>query len=130
MAYLDISPMMVALRTMPEEFEMRDDWLWHTPSRHSFKFDSKGRLQVRAECNCSILAVKAEQEQALWGCIQEWRDNYWRAVQINREFASHFRPRSAVRRVLIDLTTRFLRRLLRQTHSAYPGHHGVVLPAE
>jgi len=82
MAYLDVSPMMVALRTMPEEFEMKGDWLWHTPSQHSFKFDTKGHVQLRAECNCSFLAVKTQQEQALWISIQEWRTNYWRATAV------------------------------------------------
>ena len=130
MAYLDVSPMMVALRTMPEEFELRGDWLWHNPSQHSFKFDSKGRVQVRAECNCSILAVRAEHEEALWYCVQDWQQNYWRAVEINREFASHFQPRSAFRRLLINLTTRFLRVLLRQTRSSYAPQPGIVAPAE
>jgi hypothetical protein len=130
MAYLDLSPMMVALRTMPEEFEMRDGWLWHNPSQHSFKFDAVGRLQVYADCNCAILRVRAEQEPALWAFVQEWRTTYWRAVEINREFASHFRPRSLVRRVMIDLTQRLLRRLLRQTRSAYSHRDAGFLPAE
>lgn len=128
MAYLDVSPMMVALRTTPEEFELSHGWLHHTPSRHSFKFSPGGGIQLRAECNCSLLAIKSEQEEALTACYYEWQANYWRPLQINREFASHFRQRSPFRQLLIDLTARVHRWLLRQGHASHPA--GVMHPAE
>ncbi|HZS63412.1 MAG TPA: hypothetical protein VFA53_02785 [Xanthobacteraceae bacterium] len=128
MAYLDVSPMMVALRTTPEEFEFSHGWLHHTPSRHSFSFNPEGRVQLRADCNCSLLAIKSDQEEALAACYNEWQANYWRPLQINREFASHFRPRSRVRQLLIDLTARVQRWLLRQGSTAYP--RGIMYPAE
>jgi hypothetical protein len=130
MAYLDVSPMMTALRTMPEEFEFRSGWLQHIPSRHSFKFDPEGRVQMRAECSCAFLAVRREQEQELFRTFQEWQSNYWRPLEINRQFASHFRPRSAFRRFLIDVTGRLHGWLLRTGHSHEHEHEAALAPAE
>jgi hypothetical protein len=130
MAYLDVNPMMVALRNTPEEFEVKQGWLYHSPSQHSFKFDPEGHVQIRADCNCAFLAVKAEQEKALFNSFQEWQAVYWRPLEINKEFASHFRPRSAFRQFLIDLTARVHRRLLRQEGVAHHHHEGVMVPAE
>jgi hypothetical protein len=112
MAYLDVSPLMASLRTRPEEFDFRGDWLRHVPSRHSFKFETGGRVQIRAECNCAFLAIHPHQERQLTDSFETWHANYWRPLEINREFASHFRPRPAWRRVLIALTTRLNRWLV------------------
>ncbi len=129
MTYLDVSPMMVALRQSPEEFELRNNFLFHAPSKHSFTFDQTGHVNIRADCNCSFLAVRPEQERELMTAFEEWQARYWRPMQINKEFASHFRPRSAFRRFLIDVTARFHRRLLRQPEHAH--YHGeAVVPAE
>jgi hypothetical protein len=35
-AYLDISPMLVAMREQPATFSMSKGWLKHRPSRHRF----------------------------------------------------------------------------------------------
>ena len=53
MQYLNVSPMMVALRTAPEEFELADGWLHHTLSRHSFRFGPNDAVEVRAACEGS-----------------------------------------------------------------------------
>ena len=126
MSYLDVAPMMVSLRTTPEEFEVKDGWLRHIPSRHDFMFDRNGRVQIRAQCNCAMLAVKSEQERQLYDSYRDWQTSYWQPLQINREFASHFQPRSAFRRFLIALVARVHRRLLRS------GYHdrGALMPAE
>ncbi len=106
MAYLDVNPLMGSLRTRPEEFNFRGDWLTHMPSRHSFKFEPSGRVQIRAECNCAFLAIHPQQERQLADSFRDWHTNYWRPLEINREFASHFRPRSALRRWLIGATAK------------------------
>lgn len=130
MAYLDVSPMMVALRDTPEEFELRNNWLFHAPSKHSFSFDSSNRVHIRADCNCAFLAVRPEQEKELVQAFHDWQTHYWRPLEINREFASHFQPRSWFRQMMIDLTGRLHRRLLRQPeHAHYHGQREVV-PAE
>jgi hypothetical protein len=113
MAYLDVSPMTAALRTTPDEFEMDHGWLHHIPSRHRLSFGPEGRVQLRAECDCSLLAVKPEQERALATAFEEWRLSYWRPVEINREFSAHFRRPSAFRRMLINLAAGMHRWLLR-----------------
>jgi hypothetical protein len=98
MAYLDVAPMIVALRTQTSDFELNRGWLKHVPSRHNFKFDKHGNVTVDAHCNCSSLSVAPEQSQELWTEFQVWRDLYWRPIEINMEFASHFRAPNVVQR--------------------------------
>jgi hypothetical protein len=111
MQYLDVGPMMVALRSAPDEFELTGGWLHHTPSRHSFRFGPHDSIEIRAACDCALLAVRPEQRGELADGFRQWRAIYWRPVRINREFAQHFAPRSWWRRALIDLTGRLHRRL-------------------
>ena len=66
MAYLDVSPMIIALRTSPSDFEMKRGWLRHFPSRHEFKFDREGNVRLHARCDCAMLAVRREQGLELW----------------------------------------------------------------
>ena len=116
MTYLDVGPMMVALRTAPEQFELSksEAWLRHIPSRHSFKFEPDGRVEIRARCDCSLLAIRRGQEQELTACFEDWQAEYWRPLQINKEFASHFSAPSPVRRMLLNLTGKLYYWLLRQ----------------
>jgi hypothetical protein len=118
MAYLDVSPMTAALRTTPDEFEMDRDWLHHIPSRHRVIFGPEGRVRLMAECDCALLSVKPEQERALAAAFDDWRLSYWRAVEINRDFAAHFRRRPLLLRLLIKATGGLHRWLLRSG----PGH--------
>jgi len=129
MTYLDVSPMMVALRTTPEEFEVQQGWLHHIPSRHDFAFDAEGRVQLRAECNCAFLQVEPSQSRELASRYEEWQKTYWRPLLINREFASHFHH-SAFRKMLIDLTGWLHRRLLQQRHADHAHAFGKAYPAE
>jgi hypothetical protein len=113
MYYLDVTPMMDSLRTAPEDFTFKDGWLRHTASRHSFNFDPKGKIEIRAACECSLLLVKPEQERALFDCFKAWEADYWRPFQINREFASHFHSRLPWRRLVLRammMLTRWLTR--------------------
>ena len=123
MAYLDVSPMMVALRTTPEEFSLSRSgtWLKHNPSRHSFRFDPGGHVEVRARCNCSYLEIRRSQEEELAQCFEKWQAEYWVPQQINKEFASHFAPRSAVRRLLLAMTGKLQDWLLRAPSGRHSG---------
>jgi hypothetical protein len=112
MSYLDVSPMMNALRTTPDEFELVDSWLIHTRSSHSFKFDADN-VELRAACACMMLAIRPEQTRELATSFREWESSYWRPLQINREFASHFSHKPGLRHMLIVLTGRLHRWLLR-----------------
>ena len=106
MPYLDVAPMMTALRSTPEDFRIdRDGFLRHGRSRHSFSFDN-GNVRVYADCNCALLSVSPEQRRELFDAYQGWHRSYWVPLQINKEFASHFRPRSPLRRLLIALAAR------------------------
>ena len=113
MSYLDVSPMMVALRVTPEDFELNHDWLLHIPSGHGFVFDPRGRARVIAHCDCALLAINPEQQRQLFTCFNDWKENYWFPKQVNAEFASHFKSRSFFRQMLIDLTSWLHGRLVR-----------------
>jgi hypothetical protein len=104
--------MIAALRETPDEFELAGGWLNHIRSRHSFRFGSNDEVELSAECNCALLAVRPEQKRELAMGYQEWESNYWRPLQINREFASHFSRRSVLHQKLILLTGRLHRWLL------------------
>jgi hypothetical protein len=117
MAYLDVSPLITALRNTPDEFDLSGGWLTHIGSWHSFRFGPNDQVEIRAACNCSILAIRPDQLPPLGRSFREWESEYWRPLQINREFASHFKQ-SWVRRVLVSLTGQFYRWLLRPPRSA------------
>lgn len=120
MVYLDVSPMIAALRETPDEFELAGGWLNHIRSRHSFRFSPNDEVEISAECNCATLAVRPEQKRELAIGYQEWESNYWRPLQINREFASHFSRRPVLHQKLILLTGRLHRWLLCQQRSHGP----------
>ena len=131
MAFLDVSPMMVALRTTPEEFSLSrtGTWLRHHPSRHKFRFDPGGHVEVRARCHCALLEIRRSQEDELAACFGEWQASYWVPQQINKEFASHFAPRSAVRRFLLAMTGKLQSWLLRSPNGGRT-EAGEMCPAE
>jgi len=126
MPYLDISPMMTALRKTPDGFDLSDGWLTHIGSWHSFRFGPGDQVEIRAACNCSLLTIRPDQLPELSRCFREWESNYWRPLQINREFASHFTRRPGLRRILIALTGRLHSRLLRPPRA----HRGVGTVAQ
>jgi hypothetical protein len=111
MTYLDISPMLVALREQPSDFELRGVELHHIPSRHSFGFTRGGRSAVtRAWCDCAALPISETQSSEFKTEFDGWMRCYWqprlaaaaeakRIAKINRHFASHFKP-SLARRFL------------------------------
>jgi hypothetical protein len=111
MAYLDLSPMLQAMRLRPSEFEMQGSYLRHIPSHHLLNFDIAGNARVHARCDCAMLEVSREQSEEMRAAMSAWKVVYWephlaqieaekRAAKINREFASHFRPPNLWRRFL------------------------------
>jgi hypothetical protein len=104
MAYLDISPMLAAMREQPDAFSLSGGWLKHRPSHHWFKVHADGHVIVDAECGCAGLSVRAEQGRQLYEALESWRAEYWVPREINRHFARHFRPTSFWRRWLRKVT--------------------------
>lgn len=103
--YLDVDPMIIALRATAEAFTMNGKWLRHIPSHHDFKFDEgAGKVSLRANCSCAQLIVRDWQQTSLVIAFQKWRVDYWTPKMINAEFASHFARRSAWRDVLVRFT--------------------------
>ena len=103
MRFLDVSPMISALRFQPTDFEYADGWLRHVPSRHAFRFDRKGEVTIEAQCGCAGLNVRQEQADDLFATFNAWRETYWRPLGTDREFASHFLKPNAWVRLLRDI---------------------------
>ncbi len=103
MAYLDVSPMISALRESPSDFDMSRGRLRHMPSGHRVVFDPfGGSARIDADCDCATLRISREQSQELLTAFRQWKQDYWRTVEINRDFAEHFRP-SFARRMCVWL---------------------------
>jgi hypothetical protein len=101
--YLDVAPMISALRFQPSDFEYAHGWLNHVPSRHRFQFDRKGRVTIDAPCGCAALSVRPEQAGELHSMFTTWRQSYWLPLETNREFASHFEQPNAWVRLFRDI---------------------------
>jgi hypothetical protein len=131
--YLDVSPMISALRFQPDDFEFKHGWLHHVPSRHRFQFDKLGRVTIDALCGCASLSVKPEQTDELVTMFKTWRSEYWMPLETNREFASHFRKPNAWVRLFRDVRMAFRRFLRREAPASIPVDDVVVArttPAE
>ncbi len=120
--FLDVEPMISALRFQPTDFEFQHGWLRHVPSRHLFQFDREGRVSIDAHCGCAGRSVSREQGDLLNAAFKGWREYYWQPLETDREFAQHFREPNAWVRLLRDFRMAW-RRFRRQ---AKP----VTLPAE
>jgi hypothetical protein len=112
MSFLDVAPMITALRTRPADFEMDQGSLHHFPSHHRFQFNQDGNVTLNARCDCALLRVKREQSQELWSAFQIWQAAYWRPTEINKEFACHFRSPNMWQRLYRSLRVT-VRRALR-----------------
>jgi hypothetical protein len=128
--FLDVAPMISALHFQPTDFELTRGWLRHVPSRHCFKFDAKGNIVIEAHCNCANLSVRAEQGQQLFRMFTCWRENYWQPLQINHEFASHFKRPSAWTRLMRDVRMAWRRFCQREEPVAVPVEAWTSVPAE
>lgn len=112
MLYLDVGPVIGALRSAPQEFEVWNGSLRHIRSRHSFVFDEHEHVRINAECECALLAVRPDQQQEFAARFRAWQADYWRPLEINRKFAAHFGARPLLLRVMIALTAHLHRWLL------------------
>lgn len=107
--FLDVSPMISALRFQPIDFELSRGWLRHVPSRHRFRFEPDGRVTIDAVCGCAGASIRQEQADQLTATFQTWRQDYWRPLRTDREFASHFRKPNSLVRLFRDVRMAFRR---------------------
>lgn len=98
-AYLDISPLITAVRRRPQEFEWVAGMLHHVPTNHTFRFDPEGNAAVLADCACATLTISRQQGRELYETVAVWTRDYWRPRVINRHFASHFEQPSLFKRL-------------------------------
>jgi hypothetical protein len=106
---LDVSPMIDALKFQPSDFELSGGWLVHVPSWHRFRFDRQGSVSIDAHCGCAAFRARRDQESDLKNAFDRWRADYWRLVETDREFASHFAPVGRLRRFARDVRMAFRR---------------------
>ena len=118
--YLDVSPLIEALRFQPEDFEIDRGQLNHPPSRHRFQFDGLGQVTVEADCGCAAMRVNAQQSDELYAAFKVWRREYWTPVATNREFAAHFARPNAWVRLIRDIRMAFRRFARRQAPVGLP----------
>lgn len=110
MATLDLAPAIAAIRSRPEEFDVTYGALHHRSSHHKFHFIGEEEVRIDALCDCSLLRASPEQARAFHAAYREWRTTYWRAIEIDREFAAHFAEPPLWRRLAIRLLERLLSR--------------------
>jgi hypothetical protein len=99
-AYLDISPILAAMREQPDAFSLSDGWLIHRASRHRFKVQADGHVIVDAARGCSHRSVRNEQGRQLYEALETWQAEHWIPREINRHFSSCIRPSGFWRRWL------------------------------
>jgi hypothetical protein len=127
--YLNVEPMIWALKFQPSDFEQDHGSLLHVPSRHRFKFDARGRVSVDAQCGCARRSVSAEQGDRLFEGYNSWRELYWQPLETDREFASHFAKSNAWVRLFRDIRMAW-RRFRRYEDPMIVGETMLTTPAE
>jgi hypothetical protein len=105
MEFLNVEPLIAALRMRPAEFEKDGNWVRHLPSDHRFKVDGDGNVNIDASCDCALLHVSRRQGKQLLRALSIWEAAYWRPVEINKEFASHFASRGLWQRIYRKLSS-------------------------
>jgi hypothetical protein len=118
--FLDVSPMISALRFQPYDFEYVHGWLRHVPSRHRFRFHRSGQISIDAKCRCSGMSIRPEQSEELTATFKTWRQDYWLPLETNREFAPHFMRPNAWVRLQRDIRMAFRRLLRREAPGSIP----------
>jgi hypothetical protein len=130
MHHLDAGPMILALQFQPTDFEYKHGRLRHVPSRHQFLFDRSGRVAIDAVCGCAGRSISSEQGEQLFTAFRAWEEYYWRPLEIDREFASHFRAPNAWVRLYRDMRMAWLRFVRRADPISLPVEFMPGIPAE
>jgi hypothetical protein len=87
--YLDVGPIILALKFQASDFEYAHGWLHHIPSRHRFQFDPRGGVIV-ARRSWAGLSIKPKQAAELRSMFEAWRQTYWQPLETDQTSASHF----------------------------------------
>ena len=128
--HLDVAPMILALQFQPTDFEYKHGQLRHVPSCHEFLFDRSGRVTIDALCGCAGRSISSEQAEQLFTAFKAWKEFYWRPLEIDGEFASHFHPPNAWVRLFRDMRMAWLRFARRADPVSLPAEATRVVAAE
>ena len=77
-----------------------------------------------------MLAVRREQGLELWQTFQQWQVSYWRPLEINKEFASHFRKPNPLTRTFRSLVAKLRRAVLLRSEDRGRARAPSIVPAE
>jgi len=77
-----------------------------------------------------MLAVRREQGLELWQTFQQWHVSYWRPLEINKEFASHFRKPSLLTRAFRNMIAKIRRAALLRSEDRAAARAPSIVPAE
>ena len=128
--HLDVAPMISALQFQPADFEYKQGQLRHIPSRHDFLFDRSGRVTIDAFCRCAGRSISSEQGEQLFTAFKAWKEFYWLPLEIDREFASHFRAPNRWVRLYREMRMAWLRFTGRADPVSLPAEVMPAVPAE
>jgi hypothetical protein len=128
--HLDVAPMILALQFQPADFDFKRGQLRHIPSRHEFFFNRSGGVWIDARCGCAGSSISRGQSEQLFIAFKTWREFYWRPLEIDREFASHFRRPHAWVRLFRDMRLAWLRFRGRADPITVPVEARTLVPAE
>lgn len=128
--HLDVAPMILALQFQPTDFDCKQGWLRHVPSRHRYLIDESGRVAIDSTCGCAGYSVSSEQGQQLYIAFKAWEQFYWRPLEFDRQFASHFRAPNAWVRLFRDIRTAWLRFTRRAEPITVPAEAMTMVHAE
>lgn len=128
--FLDVTPMISALQFQPSDFEFEHGWLKHVPSHHRFRFGRKGEITIDAQCDCSGRKISREQGDRLMMAFSTWRLHYWQPLQVDREFADHFKTPGAWLRLFRDIRLAWRRFRRKAQPITIPNDAMAMVPAE
>jgi hypothetical protein len=116
MHHRDVAPLILALQFRPADFEYKLGRLRHLPTRHQFLLDQSGRVAIDVARGCADCSISSEQGEKLFTAFKAWEESYWRPLEIDREFATHFQAPNAWVRLFRGLRIAWLRFRRRVAH--------------
>jgi hypothetical protein len=118
MAYLDMSPVLTALRERPHEFTVSDGWVRQRSSPYRLKAQFDGHVLVETE-DGSVSPLISCSQSHLFRAIENWRVDYWIPREVNRIFARQIRPRRIWQRILDRVEARLPQRTRESALATY-----------
>ena len=95
-----------------------------------FLFDRSGRVTIDALCGCAGRSISREQGEQLFNAFKSWKEFDWPPLEMDREFASHFRRPNRWVRLYREMRMAWLRFTGRADLISLPAEAMTAVPAE